>query len=48
MGIVVCNIFFCILSLPTTLIAENNHILDGIYFNFLKKRSRPNLKGFQY
>ena len=48
MSIVVCNIFFCILSLPTILFAENNDILDGIYWNFLKKRFRPNLKGFQY
>ena len=30
------------------LIVENSRILAGIYFAFLKKRTGPNLKGFQY
>ena len=32
----------------TALIFKNSHILSGIYYFFLKKRPRPNLKGFQY
>ena len=36
------------MSLLTALIVKNSHILAGIYFIFLKKRPRPNLKGFQY
>ena len=48
MNIVVCKIFFSFLSLLTALIVKNSHILAGIYFIFLKKRRRPNLKCFQY
>ena len=36
------------MSLLTGLIVKINHILAGIHFIFLKKHSRPNLKGFQY
>ena len=48
MNIIVCKIFSCFLCLLTALIVKNSHILIGIYFIFLKKRPRPNLKGFQY
>ena len=34
------------MPLLTALIVQNSHILAGIYFIFLKKRPRPNLKGF--
>ena len=36
------------MSLLTNLITENTHILSRIYFIFLKRRPRPNLKVFQY
>ena len=32
------------MSLLTDLIVKNSHILAGIYFVFLKKLLRPNLK----
>ena len=35
------------MSLLTALIVKNGHILAVIYFIFLKKRPRLNLKGFQ-
>ena len=35
------------MSLLTALIVEKSHILAGIYFIFLKKRPRQNLKDFQ-
>ena len=44
MPMIVFKIFCCL----TALIVKNNHILDGIYFIFLKKRPRQNLKDFQY
>ena len=34
--------------LLTALTVKNSHILAGIYFIFLKKCPRPNLKGIQY
>ena len=34
--------------LLTGLIVKNNHISTETYFIFLKKRPKPNLKGFQY
>ena len=34
----------CLLRAP---IDKNSHILAGIYFIFLNKRPRPNLKDFQ-
>ena len=34
--------------LSTPLIVKNSRILAGIYFIFLKKRPRQNLKDFQY
>ena len=34
------------MSSLTALNVENSHILDGIYFIFLKKRTKPSLKGF--
>ena len=36
------------MSLLTVSIFKNSHILAEIYYIFLKKYSRPNLKGFQY
>ena len=36
------------MSLSTALIVKSSHILAGIYFTFLKKHPRPNLKGFLY
>ena len=36
------------MSLLAALIVENVGIIAVIYFIFLKKRPRPNLKGFQY
>ena len=39
--------FFLLLSsLLRALIDKNSHILAGIYFIFLQKRPRPNLKDF--
>ena len=35
------------MSLLTTPIVKNSHILSGISFIFLKKILRPNLKGFK-
>ena len=35
------------MSILTALIVKNSHILAGIYFVFLTKRPRPNLKGFE-
>ena len=48
MNIIVCKISFCFLSLLTALIIKNSRILAEIYFILLRKRPRPNLKGFQY
>ena len=42
------KLIFVSLSLLTARIVKNSHILTGIYFIFLKKHSRLNLKGFQY
>ena len=36
------------MSISTALVVKNSHILAGIYFIFLKRHARPNLKGFQY
>ena len=36
------------MSLWTTLIDKNSHAFVGIYFIFLKKRPKPNLKEFCY
>ena len=36
------------MSLLTTFIVKNSHILTETYFIFLKKGLRSNLKGFQY
>ena len=36
------------MSLLTATVVKNIGIYAGIYFIFLKKRPRPNLKGFQY
>ena len=36
------------MSLLIALIVKNSHILARIYFIFLKKRPRPNLKGIQF
>ena len=33
--------------LLTAFIVKNSHIFAGVYFIFLKKGPRPNLKGFQ-
>ena len=49
MNIIVCKIFFLLfMSLLTSLIVKNSHILAGIYFIFLKKGPKSNLKDFQY
>ena len=49
MNMIFCKTFSLIfMSLLTALIVKNSHILAGIYFAFLKKRPRLNLKGFQY
>ena len=42
------NFLLLFMSLLTDQIAKNSHIFDRIYFIFLKKRPRPNLKVFQY
>ena len=42
------NLLSLFMSLLTALIVKNSHILTGIYFIFLKKLRRPNLKGFEY
>ena len=42
------NFILLLMSLLTTSIVKNSRILDGIYFIFLNKRLRPNLKGIQY
>ena len=42
------NFLLPFMSLLTALIVKTSLILAGIYFIFLKKRPRPNLKGFQY
>ena len=42
------NFLFCFMSLLTALSIKNSHILAAIYFIFLKKFRRPNLKSFQY
>ena len=42
------NFLLPFMSLLTALIAKKSHVLAGIYFFFLKKRLRPNLKSFQY
>ena len=36
------------MSLLTAFIVRNSDILAGIYFIFLRKGPRPNLKSFQY
>ena len=36
------------MSLLTASIVKNSDFPAGIYFIFLKKRARPNLKAFQY
>ena len=36
------------MPLLTAFIVKNSHVLAGIYFIFLKKGPRPNMKGFQY
>ena len=48
MSMIVGNFFLLFMSLLTAHIVNNSHILAGIYFIFLKKRPRPNLKVFQY
>ena len=40
--------FLHFISVLTAPIVRNNHILTFIYFIFLKKRPRPDLKVFQY
>ena len=42
------NFFLLFMSLLTAQIVKNSHIPAGIYFIFLRKRRRPNLKIFQY
>ena len=42
------NFILLFMSLLVTLFVENSNIFAGIYFIFLKKLPRPNLKGFQY
>ena len=42
------NFILLLMSLLTTSIVKISRILDGIYFIFLNKRLRPNLKGIQY
>ena len=42
------NFLLLYMSLLTALIVKNSHILARIYFIFLKKRPRPNLKGIQF
>ena len=42
------NFILLFMSSLTSFIVKNSRILTGIYFIFLTKRSRPNLKGFQY
>ena len=44
---IIAKFSFAFISSLTAVIVKNSHILDGIYFVFLKKRPRPNLKGFQ-
>ena len=50
MRMILFNFFFFLLSKPmlTVSVAKNSHILALIYFIFLRKRLRPNLKGFQW
>ena len=46
-NIFACKIFFCFfISSLTALIVKSSHILDGIYFMFLKKCTRKKMKGF--
>ena len=42
------NLVLLSMSLLTTLIVKSSHILAGIYYIFLKKCPRPNLRGCQY
>ena len=42
------NFLLLFMSLLTALIVKNSHIFQGIYFIFLKKHTRSNLKCFQY
>ena len=42
------NFSLLFISLLTALIFENSHIVAGVYFIFLKKHPRPNLKSFQH
>ena len=39
---------FCFSCLLTAFTVKNSHIFAGIDFIFLKKRTRPNMKDFQY
>ena len=49
MNMIVCKVFLLLFrSLLTAFIFKKSHILVGIYFIFLEKGPRPNLKGFQY
>ena len=42
------NFLLLFISLLTALTIKNSHIVAGIYFIFLNKLPRPNLKDFQY
>ena len=42
------NFLLLLMSLLTALIVKNSHVLAGLYYIFLEKRPKPNLKGFQY
>ena len=42
------NFLLLLMSLLITPIVKNSHVLGIIYLIVLKRRPRPNLKGFQY
>ena len=42
------NFHLLFMSLLTSSVVQNSHISAGIYFIFLKRSPRPNLKGFQF
>ena len=42
------NVLLLFISLSTALIVKNSHFLAVIYFLFVEKRPRLNLKSFQY
>ena len=42
------NLLLHFISLLTSPIVKNSHLLAGIYFIFLKERLRPNWKALQY